>query len=338
MRHGASLLMLVLMTVLAAPAIAHWASPGYLELKQSDANTYSVLWKVPLQAGNPMPLSPVLPENCVEQTPVTTARIATAVIHRWIARCDGGLTDRAILIDGLPTTVTDVLARVNRLDGTVQTTRLTGDSPTFVVNDSADWLDVSRTYLLLGFDHILAGIDHLLFVAALLIIVSGWRRLVATVTAFTVAHSITLAMATLGWANLPFQPIEAVIALSILFLALEIVRHNTIGRTGEDPGASLTYRWPWIVAFTFGLLHGFGFASALLDVGLPQNAIPLALLFFNIGVELGQLLFVGGFLVFTWAAGKISIPRMRWVEVTAAYAIGAVAAYWTIERVIGFWT
>lgn len=330
-------ILLLMLTMLAAPAGAHWASPGYLELKQSDAHTYSVLWKVPLQAGKPMQLSPVLPDGCAEQTPVTAVRLATAVVHRWIARCDGGLTGKSILIDGLPSTLTDVLARVNRLDGTVQTVRLTGGSPEFVISDSADWLDVSRTYLLLGFDHILAGIDHLLFVAALLIIVSGWRRLIATVTAFTVAHSITLALATLGWVKLPFRPVEAVIALSILFLAVEIVRHKTLVRTDTVQRPGLTYRWPWIVAFTFGLLHGFGFASALLDVGLPQNAIPLALLFFNVGVELGQLLFVGIFLAFTWAAGKFSLPRLRWIEVTAAYAIGAVAAYWTIERVVGFW-
>ncbi len=208
---------------------------------------------------------------------------------------------------------------------------------TDLMTDSQDWLDVSRTYLALGFHHILAGTDHLLFVAALLIIVAGWRRLIATITAFTIAHSITLAMATLGWLHLPFQPIEAVIALSIVFLAVEIVRHNRSIRLNTAPGVSLTYKWPWVVAFTFGLLHGFGFASALIDVGLPQNAIPLALLFFNIGVELGQLIFVGAFLLLTTVAGRLSMPRTKWIEVPAAYAIGAVAAYWTTQRVIGFW-
>jgi len=332
MRERVFLLMLLL-TGLFTPASAHWSSPGYLELKQSDELTYSVLWKVPLQAGEPLRLSPSMPDGCIEQTPVNTVKVALAVVHRWVARCEGGLTGKSIAIDGLSASLTDVLARVNRTDGSVQTVRLTGDSPSFIISDSPGWLDVSRTYLALGFDHILAGVDHLLFIAALLMIVTGWRRLVATVTAFTIAHSITLAAATLGWIRVPFQPVEAVIALSILFLAVEIVRHNTTGR----PGSSLTYQWPWVVAFTFGLLHGFGFASALLDVGLPQNAIPLALLFFNVGVELGQLLFVGGFMMLTLIADRISLPRVGWVEVTAAYAIGSVAAYWTITRVVGFW-
>jgi len=318
-------------------AQAHWASPGYLELQQSDEYTYSILWKKPLQAGRPMAISPALPDGCIDQTPIKSINTAAAVVQRWVARCEYGLAGKSIVIDGLSATLTDVLARVNRLDGTVQTVRLTGDEPLFVVTDSPDRLDVSRTYLALGFDHILAGTDHLLFVAALLIIVAGWRRLIATITAFTVAHSITLAMATLGWLHLPFQPIEAVIALSIVFLAAEIVRHNTSLRTTTAPGVSLTYKWPWVVAFTFGLLHGFGFASALIDVGLPQNAIPLALLFFNVGVELGQLMFVGAFLVLTAVAGRLSMTRTKWIEVPAAYAIGAVAAYWTTERVIGFW-
>ena len=327
------LLLMLLLIGLSTPAIAHWSSPGYLELKQSNELTYSVLWKVPLQAGEPLRMSPVLPDHCVEQTSVNSVKISLAVIHRWVTRCEGGLTGKSITIDGLSATLTDVLARVNRTDGTVQTVRLTGDSPSFIVTDSPGWLDVSRTYLALGFDHILAGVDHLMFIAALLMIVTGWRRLVATVTAFTVAHSITLAAATLGWVRVPFQPVEAVIALSILFLAVEIVRHNTTGR----PGSSLTYQWPWVVAFTFGLLHGFGFASALLDVGLPESAIPLALLFFNVGVELGQLLFVGVFILLTFIADRISLPRVGWAKVAAAYAIGSVAAYWTIERVVGFW-
>jgi hypothetical protein len=318
-------------------AQAHWASPGYLELKQSDEYTYAILWKIPLQAGKPMAISPALPDGCIEQTPIKSINTAAAVVQRWVARCEYGLTGKSIVIDGLTATLTDVLARVNRLDGSVQTVRLTGSEPFFVVTDSQDWLDVSRTYLALGFHHILAGTDHLLFVAALLIIVAGWRRLIATITAFTIAHSITLAMATLGWLHLPFQPIEAVIALSIVFLAVEIVRHNRSIHLNTAPGVSLTYKWPWVVAFTFGLLHGFGFAGALIEVGLPQNAIPLALLFFNIGVELGQLMFVGAFLLLTAVAGRLSMPRTKWIEVPAAYAIGAVAAYWTTQRVIGFW-
>ena len=348
------------------PVQGHWASPGYLELQQTGEESYSVLWKVPLQAGRPLKLAPVLPDTCMDQTPATSVRTSTAVIQRWLIRCTGGLTDKPIVIDGLPNTLTDVLARVNRLDDTVQTVRLKGDSPGFVVAQSPGWVDVSTTYLVLGFEHILSGIDHLLFVLALLIIVKGWRRLVATITAFTMAHSFTLGAATLGFVYVPRPPVEAVIALSILFLAVEIAhRHMTSkqsidtvvggppidvsGATGNrSPTAptaalsvrgneSLTYNWPWLVAFTFGLLHGFGFAGALTEVGLPQNAIPLALLFFNIGVELGQLAFVAGFLFLSWVFTHLSPVHSRWVEITAAYAIGAVAAYWTIERVVSFW-
>lgn len=321
---------LLLTWLMIGPAQAHWASPGYLELKQTAEGTYSVLWKVPLQAGRPLGLEPLLPDGCVDKTPVRPVKTATAVVKRWITRCAGGLTGKPISIGGLPTSLTDVLARVTHMDGTVQTVRLTPDDSSFTVTAAPDWIDVSTTYLALGVEHILSGIDHLLFVLALLIIVSGWRRLVATITAFTVAHSITLGAATLGWVYMPRPPVEAVIALSILFLAVEIV-HRARGRLG------ITERAPWVVAFTFGLLHGFGFAGALTEVGLPQNAIPLALLFFNVGVEVGQLLFVGAFVLLTWLWSRISLPRSRWVEITAAYVIGCVAAYWAIERVVGFW-
>jgi hydrogenase/urease accessory protein HupE len=191
----------------------------------------------------------------------------------------------------------------------------------------------------LGVEHILFGVDHLLFVLALLILVKGWRKLVGTITAFTVAHSVTLAAATLGFVHVPAKPVEATIALSIVFVACEIV-HGRRGRSG------LTEGWPWVIAFSFGLLHGFGFAGALREVGLPQNTIPLALLFFNIGVELGQLLFIGVVMAVIFvavrAARKFSqwdvTPQsaFAWCENISAYAIGGVAAFWLIERTLSF--
>ena len=348
---------------LLTPCFAHWSSPGYLELEQQEQNTYAVLWKVPTQTGRPLELTPVLPPHCTETTPVNAYRVGTAIIHRWIMHCAGGLIEQTISIDGLPNSLTDVLVRINRLDGTTQTVRLTANDASFVVLQSPGWSDIALTYLVLGVEHILSGIDHLLFVLALLIIVSGWRRLVATITAFTLAHSLTLGAATLGFVYVPRPPVEAAIALSILFLAVEIVHaqlwsnprytptrqqaqiradsltagnppHSAIGMQGYQ---SLTFEWPWLVAFTFGLLHGFGFAGALTEVGLPQNAIPLALLFFNLGVEVGQLLFVVAFLIFSWMLGDAVHKHSRWVQITAAYAIGAVAAYWTIERIASFW-
>lgn len=362
MRHW----LCILLFFTSVSAHGHWSNPGYLELKQTSAESYSVLWKVPLQSGVPLTMAPVLPAACANQTPVNSVRAATAVIERWIVRCNGGLAGKAVSIRGLSTTVNDVLARVTRLDGTVQTVRLKGDAASFDVAVAPDWIEVAMTYLILGIEHILLGADHLLFVLALLIIVSGWRRLIATVTAFTLAHSITLGAATLGLVHMPRPPVEAAIAISILFLAMEIAHRYLFaspaaagtadaaptpagpgtpppssfkrdGDSGFPADRSLTYDWPWLVAFAFGLLHGFGFSGALSEIGLPQNDIPLALLFFNVGVEIGQLLFVAGFLLLSRATAGIAARYASRVEIVTAYAIGALAAYWTIERVVGFW-
>jgi hydrogenase/urease accessory protein HupE len=198
-----------------------------------------------------------------------------------------------------------------------------------VVAAAAGGTQVAATYVGLGVEHILLGVDHLLFVLALLILVDGWRRLVWTITAFTVAHSITLAAATLGWAALPPPPVEAVIALSIVFVAGEIL-HARQGR----PGLSL--RMPWLVAFSFGLLHGFGFAGALAEIGLPQQQIPLALFTFNVGVEVGQLLFVAAVLLLGRLPGFLRLPVPAWWPQVAAYGIGSVAVVWVLERLAAF--
>jgi hydrogenase/urease accessory protein HupE len=199
-------------------------------------------------------------------------------------------------------------------------------------------MQVADTYTRLGIEHILTGVDHLLYVLAMLLLVTGWKRIVATMTAFTATHSLTLAAATLGWVHVPQAPVEACIALSILFVAREIV----CSRKGQ-PG--LTEQWPWVVSFTFGLLHGFGFAGALSEVGLPQTAIPVALLFFNVGVEIGQLLFVAAAVAFIACGRKIG-ERFRPTTIDSAsltglrlvppYAIGSVAMFWVIQRIAGF--
>ena len=231
-----------------------------------------------------------------------------------------------------------MLVRIEDIVGTTQTERLTPTRPSFVVRVAPGAGEVAATYLWLGIEHILFGFDHLLFVLALLILVRQWRRVVVTMTAFTVAHSITLAAATLGFVHVPGPPVEATIALSIVLVAAEIVN----ARRGRP---SLTARWPWLVAFAFGLLHGLGFAGALSEVGLPHHAIPLALLFFNLGVEFGQLAFVALVMALAWwlpgALARVTVVGRDWtrarLDVAAAYAIGALAAYWLIERVIGFW-
>ena len=327
-----------LFSVLSAPAHAHWSSPGFLELKQSSDRTFSVLWKVPLKSGRPLDIRPAFPASCTPQTPINAVTAGNAYIQRWIILCDSDLYGDSIAIDGLPLVQNDVLARVIRPDGSIQTERLTGNRPAFTLQSDPGSLAVIWTYIILGIEHILSGVDHLLFVLALLIIVRGFGRLVATITAFTLAHSVTLAAATLGWIRIPIQPVEAVIALSIVFLAVEIVRHRRANGNGEFSRLNLTYRWPWLVAFIFGLLHGFGFASALLELGLPQNDIPLALLFFNVGVELGQILFVIvclGLMALVQRATRLSFT---WAQTATAYFIGSVATYWTLDRVSGFWT
>ena len=314
----------------AAASDAHEVRPGYLEIRQTGAETYDALWKVPARGEMRLGIHARLPASCEERRPPVTHIVGSAFVDNWSVSCSGDLTGGEIVIDGLSSTQTDVLVRLERLDGTVQSALLAPDNPTFVVEAAPRWTSVAWTYLELGVEHILLGIDHLLFVLALLILVEGKRRLIGTVTAFTVAHSLTLAAATLGLVNVPQQPVEAVIALSIVFVAAEIV-HARQGKPG------LAQRWPWLVAFSFGLLHGFGFAGALTEVGLPQKAIPLALLFFNVGVEVGQLAFIAVALVVLGAARHLPLRPPAWAWKVPAYGIGAVATYWTLERVIGFW-
>jgi hydrogenase/urease accessory protein HupE len=318
---------------LSAPSYGHALEPGYLELRLIDKDLYAVVWKVPAAGARPMAIAAKLPENCDPRTPGQPIWNDTAYVARWTAKCPGGLEKGVVHIDGLDQTSTDVLVRFDFADGVSEARRLTAGDPSFTVPTQPSSLEVVRTYLLLGVDHILLGIDHLLFVLALLLLVKGVRRLIATITAFTLAHSLTLAGATFGIVHMPGPPIEAAIALSIVFVASEII-HSRQGRPG------LTEQYPWIVAFTFGLLHGFGFAGALAEIGLPQKSIPLALLFFNIGVEIGQLLFIAAVFAVIWLARQF-IRRLRlrqptWSWAIAPYAIGSVAVFWVIQRIAVF--
>ncbi|MDB4522206.1 HupE/UreJ family protein [Gammaproteobacteria bacterium] len=323
------LISLILLLITAIPGMAHEVRPGYLEITETTPERYQVLWKIPMKGDAVLRMTPVFPETCKEQTPPSSRKVAAAMVKQWSIICAGGLKDVDIAIEGLQNTLTDVLARVTHAGGATQTVRLAPDNIRFTVSGIPSTLEVITTYLSLGIEHILLGIDHLLFVFALLLIVQGWRRLVGTITAFTVAHSITLAAATLGYVNVPQAPVEAVIALSILFLATEII-HMQQGKIG------LAQRYPWLVAFIFGLLHGFGFAGALSEIGLPQSDIPLALLFFNVGVEVGQLIFVATVLLIGMVLKRLISQPMRWGETVITYMIGGIAAFWTIERVAAF--
>jgi len=329
--RGRSRLACLLLSLLVLPALAHRLSPAYFGFTETVPGTYDVQWKVSIPGGLADALEPRIPEGCALLGQVRTYLVGDARVQHGAVECaEPGLAGRELDVTGLPATDTDVLVRVGFADGSSFTHRLVPDAPSVVVPERAGALAVVSTYLMLGVEHIILGIDHLLFVLALLLIVRGVGRLVATVTAFTVAHSITLGAASLGYANVPSAPVEAVIALSILFLATELARRDA---AAPASGADLTSRFPWLVAFSFGLLHGFGFAGALSEIGLPQHALPLALLFFNVGVEVGQLVFIAAVLGLAWAWRRAAAPSPPpWWPRAAAYGIGSVAAFWAIER------
>ncbi|WP_108681351.1 HupE/UreJ family protein [Methyloceanibacter sp. wino2] len=319
----------LLLAVLHVAADAHELRPGFLEIRQTGAATYDIRFKVPARGDMRLGLHVRLPAECAEMAPTRSERSGAALVEHSAVRCPDGLADREVSIDGLSGTFTDVVVRVESEDGAVQAARLTPDSPSFTVEAAPTWVETARTYFVLGVEHILLGIDHLLFVLALLLLVRDVWMLVKVITAFTVAHSITLAVAALGWAQIPQAPVEAVIALSIMFVAAEVVR-----QTG--PESDLTKRMPWLVAFAFGLLHGLGFGGALKEIGLPQSDVPLALLTFNLGVEAGQLLFV--FTVVgasTLVRRALSLDR-AWLRTAVGYGIGSLAAVWFVQRVALF--
>lgn len=329
MRRSAILWAAFLAVAASEAALAHEVRPGFLELQQSATETFDVIWKVPAKGELRLGIHAELPRNCDSLVPPARYSTGDAFTDRWSVVCPGGLEGGTIGIEGLSATMTDALVRIGWLDGTTRVKVLTPAQPSFTVEAGPSRIEVVMTYLRFGVEHILLGFDHLLFILALMFLVEGRRRLVGTVTAFTAAHSLTLAAAALGFVRVPQKPVEAVIALSIVFVATEIIR----GRQGK-PG--LTARSPWVVAFIFGLLHGFGFAGALSEVGLPPQAIPLALLFFNVGVELGQLLFIGAVGVVVAAMRRFAVQSPAWAWRVPVYSIGTLAVMWTLDRVAGF--
>lgn len=305
-------------------AVAHEVRPGYLELRQLDERHYDVVWKVPAKGDRRLALYVRLPDNC-KRSESATRFVGGAFLERWRADCEGGLAGQEIAIDGLSATRTDVLARVQRLDGDTQTVRLTPQADVFRLSGTSSTLEAVKTYTGLGIEHILLGVDHLLFVLGLMWIVRGAWMLVKTITAFTIAHSLTLAASTLGWIGAPVTLVEAAIALSIVFVAVEAVKV----RRGEGGVAA---ERPWLVAFGFGLLHGLGFASALANLGIPAAEIPLALLFFNVGVEIGQLLFILVVLSLVASVRRLDLRLPHQGAALSVYMLGTVAAFWFIER------
>lgn len=327
LRHMAISAVLVVL-LCSVSAFAHEVRPAYLELREEKPGEFSVLWKTPMLGDARLALEPEFSGEAKAATAKTTRTPPGAAIQQWTLRAPV-LRGQTLRIRGLEGTMTDALTRIEFADGTAWVQRLTGKEPAATIAVRQSGWSVAGVYLKLGIEHILLGIDHLLFVLALLIITRGTLLLVKTVTAFTVAHSITLALATLGFVHVPAKPVEAVIALSIVFVTAEIV-HARRGVVG------LAARAPWIVAFTFGLLHGFGFAGALSAVGLPPDHIPVALLFFNVGVEVGQLLFIAAVLTFIALVCRIRVSFPPWVELVPPYAIGSVAMFWVIQRIAAF--
>jgi hypothetical protein len=316
------------------PALAHRLSPAFFGLTETTPNVFAVQWKVSISGGLAAVLEPRIPDGCTVANGVRTSTLDDVRLQHATLECPSGLAGRSFTVNGLAQTQTDVLLRVDYLDGSSSNQRLTPTTPLVTIPERPSAFEVVQTYTVLGIEHILLGIDHLLFVLALLLLVNGVKRLVATVTAFTVAHSITLGAATLGFVHVPSAPVEAIIALSILFLASELARRRVVASGIGDDAANLTARFPWIVSFAFGLLHGFGFAGALSEVGVPEQGVPLALLFFNVGVELGQLLFIAAVFGFAWLV-RLTVVRVPAIwRRTVAYGIGSVAAFWAVERTI----
>ncbi len=336
MRVLVAILAVVLAFGFGGSARAHALDPVFLELGHMGGETWRVLWRVPAVNDRPMAVGLELPDSCSPTEPSDLVYDGRAYVAQWLISCPGGLEGETVSIPGLELTQTDALVRYELIEGQAETARLTSANISFVIPAPLGRIGVLRSYGALGVNHILTGVDHLLFVFVLLLVIRDARTLIGAVTAFTVAHSLSLGAATLGWIVVPAPPVEAIVALSIMFLAAELLRPS--GR-----GLRLTERFPWTVAFVFGLLHGLGFARALLEIGLPEGDVPLALLAFNIGVEFGQIHFI----LFAVGTG-LMLRRLYPILVTSVttrgasgarfvgYFAGGLAGFWFVTRLAVF--
>ncbi|MFA0811309.1 HupE/UreJ family protein [Microbulbifer epialgicus] len=328
-------------------SIAHELRPAYLQIEQLDAQRFGITWRVPARGQLRLSLDVQMDRSASPLYPPSGGFNMGVYTERWQIHHPNALSGLSIAIKGLEHTLTDALVRISWLDGREQIQRLMPDRPGFTVKAQEAHSQIALTYFYFGLEHILLGIDHLLFVLVLMLLCGGWRQLLLTITAFTLAHSITLAGAALGHISLPQAPVEAVITLSIVFTASEILAKQRGKR-------SMAIRFPWLVAFGFGLLHGLGFAGAVTDIGFPQGAVPLALLTFNLGVELGQLVFITIMASLFWALrcthwrvqqwrfrGRQSIKEnwnrdkaAVWITAPLTYTIGGIAFCWCLENIL----
>ncbi|MGH1574828.1 HupE/UreJ family protein [Methylobacterium sp. P31] len=310
-------------------SFAHELRPAYLALTESAPGVFDVVFKTPMRGELRLALGVGFSRQVRPVSPVLSRKSDDAMVQTWRVRAEHGLAGQRVRVVGLENTVSDALLRITFMDGQSLVQRLTPAAPQATLAVKPSGLDVAGMYLFLGVEHILLGFDHLLFVLGLILLTTASRQLLWAVTAFTVAHSITLAAAALALVHVPSRPVEAVIALSIVCLAVEIIRARE-----KRPG--LAVQAPWLVAFAFGLLHGFGFAGALSEIGMPAGHIPVALLFFNLGVEAGQLLFVTAVLALAALLRRLWWPLPHWASLIPPYAIGSTAMLWVLQRVAAF--
>ena len=326
-------LVALLAMCLAGPLAAHELRPSVVEMREVEKGEFTLDWKVTLAVGSAglltERLQPVIPDNCAIRGEAVQRIQSAALMGRASLICEGDPAGGAFGLSELLGR-SDAIARYIPMDAPTQSYRLTADEPAAIIQSEPSALSVLYDYFIIGAEHIIFGWDHLLFVIALVLLVRGPWPVVKAATAFTVAHSITLVATILGYSGLPSRPVEALIALSIVFLAVEVAL------VLRDPERmTLTRRYPWAVAFAFGLVHGFGFAGALADIGLPHSQLAAALFAFNIGVEAGQLLVVALTILLLKALTKAPQQREAQALTAATYAIGTTGSFWLIERLIG---
>jgi len=330
MQHAVAVFLLLFLSTVSFNLSADEFRPALMEVTEREGGWVEVTWKVPTLGEQVLAITPVMPEFFKPLGPGSVRQVPGAMVETKSWSTDGRALHGATLqIDGLASIPVDVVVRISLLNGVEHSAILRSNNSSFTIPEQVTNSQLAASYWRMGTIHILEGFDHLLFLLTLLLIVNGIWPLLKTVTAFTLAHSLTLALATLDLVHIPQVPTEGVISLSIMLLAVEVVRKNQ----GQ---LTLSERFPWLIAFTFGLVHGLGFAGALYEIGVPQHAVPLTLLMFNLGVETGQVLFV---LVMSMLLaglhrlhGHTALTLMR----ATPYAIGGVAAYWTIDRVSSF--
>ena len=302
--------------------------PASLTITAIDESHFDVIWKVPAKGNKRLTLDVVFDDTVESSTPKRRQLLPSSYIEQWQVKRQQGLSALQINVTGLTDASVDVLLRVIDLEQQTATAILNADIQSYRVPETIEQKNTVIAYVTLGIEHILVGLDHLLFVACLIYISRTRKKLILTITGFTLAHSVTLIMATTGVMSIPIIPVEAVIALSIVFLAIEIAKNNQ---------QSISLRYPVLVSSSFGLLHGFGFASVLAEIGLPANEKITALLFFNIGVEIGQLLFVVSLLLLykllIMFKPSLTMDNLRHIT---SYSCGSIATYWLIERLVAF--